>query len=109
MKLLIAVVHGEDAGELRRKVTEAGFGMTEVDSVGGFLRENNCTFLLGIEEDRLPQLWQIMAGACHTRTEYVSPYTPAYGPGDLYLPRPVEVQVGGATVWVLEVERFEHL
>jgi uncharacterized protein YaaQ len=109
MKLVIAVVQGEDMAALRRLLPAAGFRMTEVDSLGGFLRENNVTLLIGTEEARLPELWRILGENCLTRTEYINPFQPAYGAGEVYLPRPVEVQVGGATVWVVDIERFVSL
>jgi uncharacterized protein YaaQ len=109
MKLVIAVVQGEDADALTRALTAAQFRLTVADSAGGFLRERNCTLLIGVDEARLDELWRVISANCRTRVDFISPYTPALGPGDMYLSQPVEVQVGGATVWVLDVERFEPL
>jgi uncharacterized protein YaaQ len=109
MKLILAVVQGEDVDALMRALTEAKFRLTVVDSVGGFLRERNATILIGCDDARLDELWRVITATCHTRVDFISPYTPAMGPGDMYLSQPVEVQVGGATIWVLNVERFEPL
>jgi len=109
MKLVIVVIQGQDSAAVRRALPPAGFRLTEVDSLGGFLRENNVTLLIGTEEARLPELWRLLSENCLTRTEYISPFQPAYGPGDVFLPRPVEVQVGGAVVWILDIERFVSL
>jgi len=109
MKLVIAVVQGQDADALLHALREAAFRLTIVDSVGGFLRERNATILIGVDDRRLDELWRVITATCHTRVDFITPYTPALGPGDMYLSQPVEVQVGGATVWVLEVERFEPL
>jgi uncharacterized protein YaaQ len=109
MKLVIAVVQGQDADALLQALTRANFRLTIVDSVGGFLRERNATILIGVDDERLDELWRIINATCHTRVDFITPYTPALGPGDMYLSQPVEVQVGGATVWVLEIERFEPL
>ncbi|MGI8586753.1 MAG: cyclic-di-AMP receptor [Chloroflexia bacterium] len=109
MKLVIAVISGQDSGSVRKELTAEGFGLTVVDSLGGFLRESNVTLLIGADDDRLPELWRLLGEHCRTHTEYINPFQPAYAPGDLFLPRPVEVQVGGATVWVLDVERFSTL
>jgi uncharacterized protein YaaQ len=109
MKLVIAVVQGQDADALLQALREADFRLTIIDSVGGFLRERNATILIGVEDTRLEELWRIINASCHTRIDFITPYTPALGPGDMYLSQPVEVQVGGATVWVLEIERFEPL
>ena len=109
MKLVIAVVQGQDADALLHALGEANFRLTIIDSVGGFLRERNATILIGVEDTRLEELWRIINATCQTRIDFITPYTPALGPGDMYLSQPVEVQVGGATVWVLEIERFEPL
>jgi uncharacterized protein YaaQ len=109
MKLVIAVVQGQDADALLQALGAANFRLTIIDSVGGFLRERNVTMLIGVEDARLEELWRIINATCHTRVDFITPYTPALGPGDMYLSQPVEVQVGGATIWVLEIERFEPL
>ena len=49
---------------------------------------------------------EIIKRNCHTRTQYVNPLPPVMEPGELYMPNPVEVQVGGAVIFVLDVERL---
>ena len=46
---------------------------------------------------------------CRERTRYLTPMPPMVEPGELLMPYPVEVQVGGATVLVMNVESFEKL
>lgn len=86
-----------------------GVTFTTIDSTGGFLRERNSTYMIGIQDDHLQSLIDLFAAACRTRSEYVSSYPSAFDPTEFYMPRPVEVQVGGASVWVLDVEHFETL
>jgi uncharacterized protein YaaQ len=43
------------------------------------------------------------------RTQYVNPLLPIMEPGEFYMPNPVEVQVGGAAVFVMKMTRFERL
>ena len=50
-----------------------------------------------------------MRANCHSRQQFVNPMPPIMEPGEFYMPYPVEVEVGGATVFVLPVERFERL
>jgi len=90
-------------------LSEAGFGVTRIKSVGGFLKRQNATFLIGVPDNRLDEVIQLIREQCHTRTESVSPVPPLVEPGEVYLPYPVEVEVGGATVFVLNVERLERL
>jgi len=107
MKLIVSILHRDDADQLLSALQQAGFQSTKISTTGGFLREGNSTILVGVEEDRLEQALTTIKENCHVRTEYVNPLPPVMEPGELYVPRPVEVQVGGATVFVLDVDRWE--
>ncbi len=109
MKLVIAIVQNDDAGSLRNALREKNFAFTVTSTTGGFLREGNTTILIGVERNRLDDLFGLIKDNCTTRTQYVNPLPPVMEPGELYLAQPVEVQVGGATVFVLDVERFERI
>jgi len=105
-KLLISIVHSDDADQLMAALRQGGFSSTKVSTTGGFLREGNATILIGTAEDNVPRVLEIIKRNCHTRTQYVNPLPPVMEPGELYLPNPVEVQVGGAVIFVLDVERL---
>jgi len=109
MKLVLAIVQDEDANALSESLLAERFSLTRINTAGGFLREGNVSFLLGVDEERLGQLLSIIRRNCVTRTQYINPLPPIMEPGEFYMPYPVEVQVGGATVFVFEVERFEQL
>ena len=63
--------------------------------------------MIGVDEDKLEDALVQIRSNCVTRTQFVNPMPPVMEPGELYLAQPVEVQVGGATVFVLNVDRFE--
>jgi uncharacterized protein YaaQ len=107
MKSVIAIVQSDDAGALTDALREKNFQSTLISSTGGFLREGNATLLIGIEDDQIDSILQVIKENCTTRTQYVNPMPPVMEPGELYMPQPVEVEVGGAVVFVLNVERFE--
>ncbi len=65
-------------------------------------------FLIGTEDDRVNEALQVIKANCKIREQMVTPVSPMGGTTDSYIPFPVEVQVGGAAVFVLPVERFEH-
>jgi uncharacterized protein YaaQ len=109
MKAVVAVVQGQDSIKLGNALRQKGIPFTTVDSTGGFLRERNSTFMLGMDDDQLQRVLDVISANCHTRSEYVSSYPSAFDPAEFYMPRPIEVQVGGASVWVLDVEYFEPL
>lgn len=109
MKLVIAVVQEKDADGLLRALTDRGFRATRVNSSGGFLRERNVTLLIGVQESYVADVVRIIRQNCHARTQFVNPLMPILEPGEFYVASPVEVQVGGATVFVLGVERYERI
>jgi len=109
MKAVVAVVQGQDTVRLGNALRQKGIPFTTIDSTGGFLRERNSTFMLGTPDDQLQRVLDVISANCHTRSEYVSSYPSAFDPAEFYMPRPIEVQVGGASVWVLDVEYFEPL
>ncbi len=108
MKSIIAIVQSDDAGTLTDALREKDFQSTLISSTGGFLREGNATLLIGVEDAQVDAVLRVIRENCNTRTQFVNPMPPVMEPGELYMPQPVEVQVGGAVVFVLPVERFER-
>jgi uncharacterized protein YaaQ len=109
MKLVTAIVHNEDAATLVDALLEKEYRATRVNSSGGFLKQGNATILVGVEDDQVDAVLEIISANCHSRKQFVNPMPPIMEPGEFYMPYPVEVEVGGATVFVLPVERFERL
>lgn len=107
MKLIMSIVNTDDARNLVQALLREGHRATIISTTGGFLREGNSTVLSGVEDDRVASVLQIIRENCHTRIQHVSPLLPAMGPGELCVPTSVEVEVGGATVFVFGLEHFE--
>ena len=105
----MAVVQGEDAGQTVSALSGAGFSVTKLASSGGFLQQGNQTLMIGIENDKVEQVVSLIRENCRERSRYLTPMPPMVEPGEFFMPYPVEVQVGGATVFVLNVESFEKL
>ncbi|MDD4569765.1 MAG: cyclic-di-AMP receptor [Tepidanaerobacteraceae bacterium] len=103
MKLVMAVVQDTDAGRLIEKLTQKKFGITKLASSGGFLKSGNTTLMIGVDEEKIEELLGIIESLCRPRKQIVTPF-PA-GPADAYVPYPVEVSVGGAMVFIMDVER----
>jgi uncharacterized protein YaaQ len=108
MKLVIAIVQDKDSNRLSSALIQEGFRATKLASTGGFLRAGNTTFMIGTEDDRVPDVLKVIRANCKVREQLVTPVSPMGGTTDSYIPFPVEVQVGGAAVFVVPVERFEH-
>lgn len=106
MKLILSIVHNDDANDVMTELRQKGYQSTKVSTTGGFLRAGNATILIGVEEDHVEDVLSTFQKCCHTRTQYINPLPPVMEPGELYMPSPVEVQVGGATVFILDIERM---
>lgn len=104
MKLILAVVQHQDAGELVDALTGQNYRVTRISSQGGFLREGNVTLMTVVEDERVNPILRLVREHCSTRTRYVSPMPPVAEAGEFYPPAPVEVQIGGATVFVLRAQ-----
>ncbi len=109
MKLVVAIVQGEDAQRTSEALTSAGIASTRLTSSGGFLQQGNVTFFIGVEDSRVGDAVQLIRDNCRERSRYLTPMPPAPEPGELFMPYPVEVQVGGATVFVVPVDSFEKI
>jgi uncharacterized protein YaaQ len=109
MKMLFCIVQNEDAGGLVSALTKEGFRSTRYQSHGGFLRQGNATILVGVPDDRVDDVIAVVRRNCRTRTQYINPLPPMMEPGEFYMPNPVDVQFGGATIFVIDVDRFEQV
>ena len=96
MKLILAIVNNDDAARVSDALMRAGFFVTRLSTTGGFLMMGNTTFLIGTDEQRVPMAMGILRQHCTTRT---------LPPSGLRQSEPVTV--GGATVFVLDVDHME--
>ena len=108
MKLVYAIVNNDDSHSVARALTQSGFQATKLASTGGFLMSGNTTFLVCVDDDKLEEVIDVIKEQSHRRRQLV-PVEVSYGVDTGYNSFPVEVNVGGATIFVTDVERFEKL
>ncbi|MGE5582952.1 MAG: cyclic-di-AMP receptor [Bacillota bacterium] len=106
MKLVIAVVQDQDVNKLLGILTDHGYSATKLASTGGFLRQGNTTVLVGAEEPQVPEITGLIKETCHSRKQLVTPLASVGRTMNNYIPNPVEVMVGGATIFVVDVQEF---
>ena len=108
MKLIIAIVHDDDSAEVTSALNAEGYGVTKMCSSGGFLRAGNTTLLCGVEEDKLEGALTIIKQRSSGRKQLINPgiMQPTASVQGVLPSYPVEITVGGATVFVLDVEQF---
>jgi uncharacterized protein YaaQ len=105
MKLVVAVIHDEDNHELVKKLSKKGYNITKLASTGGFLKTGNTTLMIGVAKEEVDQVLDIIEETCQTRKEYTMTSS-MIGETSSFMGQPIEVSVGGATVFVLDVDQF---
>ena len=108
MKLILAIVHNDDSVLVSSSLTKAGFHVTKMASTGGFLMSGNTTFIMGVNDDETDKAIDIISKYSKKRTQSVANDI-ALATGNMSSNIPIEVQVGGGTIFVLNVERFERV
>lgn len=106
MKLVIAVVQDKDRSKLNTALISAGISSTKLSTKGGFLRSGNTTFMIGVADDRVDEVLEIIKTSSCKRDQYVAPpmnRDQSLDPGSVY---PLKVAIGGATVFVLPIEAY---
>lgn len=107
MKLIVAIVQKEDSGGISSALTGNDFNVTKLSSSGGFLMAKNTVLLCGVDDNEVTKVLNIIEENSSKRVEQVSKFR---GMGnDINLDSPIEVTVGGATIFVLNVDRFEKV
>ena len=107
MKLIMAIISGDDSSKVSRALTKSNFSVTKLATTGGFLMSGNTTFLIGTEDDKVEEVVEILRKNSKTRKQMV-PTSASYGVG-MFSSMPIEVQVGGATVFIMDVAQFIKL
>jgi Uncharacterized protein conserved in bacteria len=106
MRLVITMVQDQDVNKLLGILTDHGYSATKLASTGGFLRQGNTTLLIGVEEEHVAELTGLIKDTCHSRKQLLTPLASVGRTMNNYIPNPVEVQVGGATIFVVDVQEF---
>lgn len=106
MKLVLAIVQDDDALDLIEELNDKGFRVTKLATTGGFLKSGNTTLMIGVEIDKVDIVIKIIEEVCKRRKQVVSTQPGLSGESGMYMPFPLEVEVGGATVFVIDVDKF---
>ena len=107
MKLIIAIINRDDSKAVTQSLTKQGFSSTRLSTTGGFLLSSNVTVLVGVDEEKVQDVIDVIKEHSHARKQMI-PASTEMNHG--YCPTmPVEVTVGGATIFVVDIERFERI
>ena len=105
MKLVIAIINSDDSSAVMSNLTKSGYTVTKLSTSGGFLRAGNVTLLIGVEEKKTDDVINIV-GQYSSQRKKITPVNTTYIGESMLSSMPVEVTVGGATIFVIDVEQF---
>jgi len=105
MKLILAIVSDDDASSAITSLNKASYQVTKLATTGGFLSKGNTTLIVGCENKEVKKVLEIIGNECKKRKEFTNPVSVTEG--TRFVQMPVEINVGGATVFVLDVEQFQ--
>ena len=105
MKLIYVIVRNVDSGRVTDSLNENGFYVTKLASTGGFLREGNTTLMIGTEEEKVDEVISVVKKECGPRQQII---TNPVGSAEFFSTQ-VMVNVGGAIIFVMDVDRFERI
>lgn len=104
-KMIIAVIQAQDIDAAFTALKAVDISPTRLPSVGGFLGRRNATLLLGLKPDEVEKAQDALKESCRQRIEYLAvPLESA----PLPLPTPTPINVGGATIFNIDIENFEE-
>uniref|UniRef100_A0A7V4DE70 Transcriptional regulator n=1 Tax=Candidatus Caldatribacterium californiense TaxID=1454726 RepID=A0A7V4DE70_9BACT len=106
--LLVCVVRDQDALRLADVLKERGIAFTKLASTGGFLREGNTTFLIGVDRDRRETVLAVIRECCARREEIVESPVPVNEPIGPFVPQKIKVLKGGGVLFEIPIEYYER-
>jgi uncharacterized protein YaaQ len=108
MKLILAVIQNEDEDALTEAMEVEGMSITRIGSSGGFLRASNVTLMTAVQDQQVERVMALLSKHCKRRTKHVHPWVPSMEARERFLGA-IPVQVGGAAVFILSLERVEKI
>ena len=108
MKLVIAIIQDRDTDVALDQLSKNKIGVTRIATSGGFIREGNTTLLMGVEDERVKLVTDVLAKACHRRKMFI-PMAVGVSDAAYGMASQIEVEVGGATLFVFDVDHFEQV
>lgn len=110
MKMIMAILHKDDELETIEELNIAGYMVTKLATTGGFLKKKNTTIMLVVNDDKVGEALEIIKKNSGER-KTITYANPALISGQSSMSAspsvPINVQVGGSTIFVLNVEQME--
>ncbi len=107
MKLMLIIISNDDVQVVTRALLKEKYMFTKLSSTGGLLHSGNTTLLLGLDDNKINHVIEIISAVAKTRKQKVVPGEP--GEFNLFSNFPTSVKISGATIFVLNVDNYYKL
>ena len=110
MKLIYAIIRYDNEDDVTTSLTKHKFSVTRLSTTGGFLKKGKTTLMIVTEPERVDEAIDIIKKECghHQKITINMPYVS--GSSMVHCATmPMSVDVGGATIFVVDVERYEKI
>ena len=64
MKIILAVIRDSDEAQVVEEMVKLGLRVTRMAGTGGFLRRGNVTLMIGVEEEKLQSVMDLIKKTC---------------------------------------------
>lgn len=109
MKMITAIINKKDSSYVCESLRDEKIAFTKMASTGGFLRSGNVTLLIGVDDDMVDKTIEVIRTHCAQRMEPAPAMTDMSVSNGINLQGQLKVPVGGATVFVSNVELYEKM
>ena len=69
MKLILSIINHDDASAVTQALTKKGFSSTKLATTGGFLLAGNVTIMVGVDEEKVQSVIDIIKEHSHSRKQ----------------------------------------
>ena len=108
MKLVYAIIRNENEDDVTAALMQDRFVVTRLSTTGGFLRKGNTTLMIALEDSDVERCIELIKEQCGRRQQ-ITVNMPYLSGSSLmnYSSMPTNVEIGGATIMIVPLERFE--
>lgn len=107
MKLVYAIVNDDDTYAVSKGLQKRGIRATKLASTGSFLSRGSTTFMICCQDEEVDTVIEVCRAHSKKRRQFVP--TSSISETAVGDSTPVEVTIGGATIFVTDIQRFEQV
>ena len=94
MKLIIAIIQDDYTNKVIKSLMENKHRITKLASTGGFLKSGNTTLLIGVEDEKVDDVVELIKDECTSKKVKTGSK---------------EVTVGGANLFIMDIDDYKKI